>query len=261
MDVCRKTVHFKSCLQTGLWMRWGLLTAGKRADFSPPFGLSGVCRAGQQSPPEGWWAGSWREAGHIKMPQQINAAKGSAVVLYAAWQQQQQHRFKQIYQNWIHDKKIYSLEGQACLKLTADGICKYYIIYVLNIFEARRCPEDEQTYTRSTNQQKGICMQMRLKLCTVMLFPHRKHESEATSQKRHCGWSHSCLMMPPGSCAGLWPTLSLFSVSCITLKCRVCQYVNVLVYFLCVHLMDLRGRLSSSTSLIPITKANSNIWQ
>lgn len=103
MDVCRKTVHFKSCLQTGLWMRWGLLTAGKRADFSPPFGLSGVCRAGQQSPPEGWWAGSWREAGHIKMPQQINAAKGSAVVLYAA-----QH--KQIYQNWIHDKKIYSLE-------------------------------------------------------------------------------------------------------------------------------------------------------
>lgn len=68
-------------------------------------------------------------------------------------------------------------------------------------------------------------------------------------------------LTPVWSCAGLWPTLSLFSVSCITLKCRVCQYVNVLVYFLCVHLMDLRGRLSSSSSLIPITKANSNIWQ
>lgn len=157
-------------------------------------------------------------------------------------------------------RRYIHLKGQACLKLTANGICKYYIIYVLNILK----PEGVQKMNKHTRVQP---INKKASACrwgsrfAVMLFPHRKHESEATSQKRHCGWSHSCLMMPPGSCAGLWSTLSLFSVSCIILKCRVCQYVNVLVYFLCVHLMDLRGRLSSSSSLIPITKANSNIWQ
>lgn len=62
-----------------------------------------------------------------------------------------------------------NLKGQACLKQTAEDICKYYIIYVLNILEARGFPEDEQTYRSSTNKQIDVCMQMEV-------FPVRMRE-------------------------------------------------------------------------------------
>lgn len=102
---------------------------------------------------------SRREAGHIKMPQRINTAKGSA-----------NKSIKAVFmiRRYIH------LKGQACLKQTAEDICKYYITYVLNISKARGCQEDEQTRTSSADQQTGACMQMEAQSLHgfVSLCPH-----------------------------------------------------------------------------------------
>lgn len=125
------------CLQTGLWIRGVLLPAGGTAVFYPGFGSSPGHSAGQKLPLKdddlALMNTSRREAGTYKCHCKYIWPRRAQLLVFTLANKSINH---------IHDKKIYiHLKGQACLKQTAGDICKNVIIYVLNIFEARGCPE------------------------------------------------------------------------------------------------------------------------
>lgn len=109
---------------------------------------------------------SWREARRIKMPRRAGAteggARGGGKSLLVVWMRRggsggscsnKSIKTEFMIRGYIH------LKGQTRLKLTAGGICKYYIIYVLNI------PQPEGVWKMSKHakvqpiKQKGVAQQ------------------------------------------------------------------------------------------------------
>lgn len=132
-------------------------------------------------------------------------------------------------------RRYIHLKGQACLKQTAEDICKYYITYVLNISKARGCQEDEQTRTSSADQQTGVCMQMEAQSLHC-LFPyvlaergerderwqvHRGHTADDQCDSMYVVgdalfWVRFITTQPLSICWGMWACFSVCSLDGLT---------------------------------------------
>lgn len=145
------------CLQKGLWMRRGFFffcTAGQRGH---PGVNSFLMRDDEQL-----MARSEAHQNATASGRNVRGARGGGKSLLVVWMRRGRSggscsnksiKTEFMIRGYIH------LKGQTRLKLTAGGICEYYIIYVLNI------PQPEGVWKMSKHakvqpiKQKGVAQQ------------------------------------------------------------------------------------------------------